>query len=134
MPCVGEGDALVRALDALLDPAFLGRVGDVHELDAERAAIGPPEDVQHLRNGRELEPEHVVDEDLPVVIGLGEAVRGRVEIGLGLRRLQPERVEIGVEMAAHAVGADHHDGADRIARRLLDLASVISAPRLSRPP
>ena len=121
MPSRREGDALVRALDALLDPALLGRVGDVHELDAERAAIGPPQDLEHLGDGGELEPEHVVDEDLPAEVGLGEAVGRRVEVGFGLRRLEAERVEMGVEMAAHAVGADHHDGADRIARRLLDL-------------
>ena len=115
----GEGDALVAALDALLDPALLGRIGDVHELDAERRAIGPPEDVDHLRDGRELQPEHVVDEDLPAVVGLGEAVGGGIELGFRSRRLELERVEMGVEMAAHAVGADHHDGADGIARRLL---------------
>ena len=69
-----EGDALVRALDALLDPRLLGRIGDVHELDAERRAIGAPENLEHLADGRELEAEHVVDEDLAVVVGLGEAV------------------------------------------------------------
>ena len=36
----GEGDLLVRAFDALLDPGLLRRIGDVHELDAERLAIG----------------------------------------------------------------------------------------------
>src|SRR6266576_3659715 len=35
-----EGDLLVGALDALLDPALLLRVRDVHELDAERLAVG----------------------------------------------------------------------------------------------
>jgi hypothetical protein len=45
---LGEGDALVRTLDALLDPGLLFRIGDVHELDAERRAIGPLQDVEHL--------------------------------------------------------------------------------------
>ena len=36
----GETDFLVRALDALLDPGLLRGVGDVHELDAERLAVG----------------------------------------------------------------------------------------------
>ena len=36
----GEGDALVRPLDALLDPGLLLGIGDVHELDAERRAVG----------------------------------------------------------------------------------------------
>ena len=36
----GEADLLVRTLDALLDPGLLRGVGDVHELDAERLAVG----------------------------------------------------------------------------------------------
>ena len=36
----GETDFLVRTLDALLDPGLLRGVGDVHELDAERLAVG----------------------------------------------------------------------------------------------
>ena len=71
---------------------------------------------------RELEAEHVVDEDLAAVVGLGEAVGGRVEFGFGRDVLQAERIEIGVEMPAHPVGADHHQRADRIPGRLLDLA------------
>ena len=31
----GEGDLLVAALDALLEPGLLRGVGDVHELDAD---------------------------------------------------------------------------------------------------
>jgi hypothetical protein len=41
----GEGDLLVGPLDALLDPGLLGRIGDVHELDAERLAVGALEQV-----------------------------------------------------------------------------------------
>ena len=118
----GEGDALVGALDALLDPGLLGRIGNVHELDAEGRAVGPPEDAEHLRDGREFEAEDVVDVDLAAVVGLGEAVGGGIELVLVAHRLEVQRIEIGVEMAAHAVGADHHDGAHRIARRPLDLS------------
>ena len=71
-------------------------------------------------DGRVFEPEHVVDEDLAVVVGLGEAVGRRRQLVVVLERLgDAERIEIGVQMAAHAVGADHHDGAHGIARRLL---------------
>ena len=113
----GEGDALVRPFDALLDPAFLGSIRDVHELDAERAAISAPQDLKHLRDGGELQPEHIVDEDPAAVVGRGEAIGGRVEVGFALDGLQAEGVEPGVEVAAHAVGADHHDRPHRIARR-----------------
>jgi hypothetical protein len=45
----------------------------------------------------------------------------RIKLLLALFRLEPERVEPGVKMAADAVGADQHQRPDRIARRLLDL-------------
>ena len=58
--------SLSGAFDALLDPGLLLGIGDVHELDAERRAIGALQDRQHLADGGEFEPEHVVDEDLAV--------------------------------------------------------------------
>src|SRR5271166_5014194 len=42
----GELDFLVRTLDALLNPGLLGGVGDVKELEADRAAIGAAQDRQ----------------------------------------------------------------------------------------
>src|ERR1700754_4084055 len=36
----GEADFLIRTLDALLNPGLLCRIGDVHEFDAERLAVG----------------------------------------------------------------------------------------------
>jgi 2-oxoglutarate dehydrogenase E1 component len=36
--------------------------------------------------------------------------------------IEAERIEIGVEVPAHAVGADQHDRAHRVARRLLHVA------------
>ncbi len=111
----GEGDFLVRALDALLNPLLGFGIGDVHELDAERTAIGALEDRQHLGDGGVFEPQIVVDEDLAAVVGLGEAVAARIEFRRRLVGLELERVEIGMQVSAHAVGADHHDGADGIA-------------------
>ena len=129
----GEVDLLVAALDALLDPGLLRRIGDVHELDAERLAVGAAQDGDDLAQGREFEAEHLVEEDLAVEIGLGEAVGARIELRLVLLRLEPERIELGVEVAADAVGADQHQRADRIARRLLhvgggNLDALGSAP------
>src|SRR5215467_362075 len=76
----GEADLLVEAFDAFLDPAFLLRVGDVHELDPQRLAIGTLEDGQDLPQGSEFEPEHVVEEDRTVEIGVGEAVAAGIEL------------------------------------------------------
>ena len=63
----------------------------------------------------------MIEEDLAVEIALREAVGARIEFLAIARRLDPERVELGVEMAAHAVGADQHQGAHGIARRLMDV-------------
>ena len=115
----GEADLLVAAFDALLDPAFLRGVGDVHELDAERLAIGAAQDGDDLAHRREFEAEHLVEENLAVEVGFREAVGARIELLLVRLLLNAERIELGVEMAAHAVGADQHQRVDRIARRLL---------------
>ena len=93
----------------------------MQELDAERLAVGAAQDGDDLAQGREFEAEHLVEEDLAVEIGLGEAVGARIELRLVLLRLEPERIELGVEMAAGAVGADQHQRVDGIARGLLHL-------------
>ena len=51
---------------------------------------------------------------------LERIVDARIELVAVLRQLESERIEIGVQMAADAVGADQHQDAHRIARRLLD--------------
>ena len=101
--------------------AFLRRIGNVHELDAQRLAIGAAQDGEDFAQRAEFEAEHPVEKDRPVHVGVGEAVGARVEILLVAVGLEAERIEIGVEVPARAVGADQHQGADRIARRLLDL-------------
>ena len=99
-----EGDLLVGAFDALLDPALLLRVRDVHELDAERLAVGALQDRDDLAHGAELEPEHVVEEDLAVEVGVAEAVGARIEFS---SRLEAERIEVA-EMHRASVGANQH--------------------------
>ncbi len=113
---VGEGDLLVRTFDALLDPGLLGRIGNVHEFVADGRAIGAAQDRQHLEDGRVFETEHVIDEDLAIVVAVLEAVSRRMQFLVIETRLDAERIEIGVQVAAHAIGADHHDRAHRIAR------------------
>src|SRR5664280_3565793 len=115
----GEADFLVAAFDALLDPAFLRGIGDVHELHAQRLAIGAAQDGDDLAHGRKFESEPLVEENPAVEIDFLEAIGARVELFFVLFRLEPERIELGVKMAAHAVGADQHQRVDRIARGLL---------------
>ena len=119
----GERDFLVGPLDTLLDPALLSRIGDVHELDAERLAVGAAKDRKDLAQCPDFEPENLVEKDRAVHVGVGEAVGARIEVLLVVVWLEAERVEIGVEVPARAVGADQHQGVDRIARGLLDLGA-----------
>src|SRR5580658_2579354 len=117
----GERDLLVRPLDALLDPAFLRAVRYVQEFDAEGLAIGAAEDADDLVDGAEFKSEHFVEEDRPVEIGVGKTISARVELFLVTRRLKPERIEIGVEVAARAIGANEHQRTDRVAGSAFDL-------------
>ncbi len=114
-----EGDLLVGAFDALLNPSLLLRVRDVHELDAHRLAVGALQERDDLAHGGELEPENLVEENLAIEIGVAEAVRARIELFVAAAQCEAERIEIGVEVAADAIGADQHQRVDRIARRLL---------------
>src|SRR5208282_1940264 len=83
---LSELNFLVGPLDALLDPRFLRRVGDMEEFEADRAAIGPPQDGEHFAHGRVFEPEYVIDEDPAVVVGFLEAVgRGMQLLVIPLR-------------------------------------------------
>jgi len=73
----GEVGLVVDAFDAFLDPGFLVRVLDVHELDADGTAVGLLKDVENFANGRRLEAEHVVDENLTVHVLVSETVGRR---------------------------------------------------------
>jgi hypothetical protein len=45
----------------------------------------------------------------------------RIEFGMGLGLLEPERIELCLEMATDPVGPDHHECAHRIPRGAHDL-------------
>ncbi len=116
---------VTRTLDAFLDPGLLGGILDMHVFDADMVAVGGAQNGEDLARRRRLEPEHVVDEDRPVEIRLGEAIRLRVELGVLLALLEAERVELRLEMTADAIRADQHQGAHRIERRLADLGDPL---------
>ena len=59
--------------------------------------------------------------DLAIHVGFGEAVGARIQFLLVLFRLESQRIELGVEVAADAVGADQHQRVNRIARCLQDV-------------
>jgi hypothetical protein len=93
-----KATSLPKPLDPLLQPAGLFGVGDVHVLQREGAAIGALHDVDDLPDRRVLKPQHVVEEDRPVHVGLGEAVGFRIELGMRGLVAHAQRVEIGHQM------------------------------------
>ncbi len=93
------------------------RVLDVHEFHANRAAIALAQNVVDFAQGGGFTPQNAIDENGTVPVGGGEAVILGVQLRMRFRHLQAERIQAGLQMAAHAVDADHHQGADGIQRR-----------------
>ncbi len=95
-----------RPLDVLLDPPLLRRLLDVHVLDADRPAVGVPEQREDV-----AEPH-----PLPVPPGLARGTPGRgprrsarrwrVELGVHVGLGPVERVQVGDQVAPHPVGID----------------------------
>ena len=72
----------VDALDLVLDPRLLGRLLDVHVLDADRAAVGVAQHVQDVAERHAVAAAEAVGEELAVEVPDGEPVGGRVELGV----------------------------------------------------
>jgi hypothetical protein len=117
-----EIGAVLDALQALLDPEPLRRLHDVHVFDADAAAVGVDEAIENLLQRRRLaEAQDAVDEDRLIEIGFGEAIALVVEILVIGAFGDAERIEIGDQVPARAVGADQHERADRGQRRRAEL-------------
>ncbi len=97
---------LVPALDLLLDPPALGRVLDVHVLDADRSAVRVPqnaEDVaeQHLP----LVAAELAGDELAVEVPERQTVARDVEVGVRTLDIL-ERVDVRHQVATHTERVD----------------------------
>src|ERR1700730_8396036 len=119
---LGERNFLSGAFDPPLQPSLFSRIGDMHEFEPDGAAIGAAQDLQHFGNGRELKPKHSINENFPVVVGLREAIGGRMQLLVVFWGLDAKRIEVGMEMTAYSIGTDHHQRAHRITGRALEFA------------
>ena len=117
----GEVDLLAQPFDPLLQPAGLLGIGDVHVLQREGAAIGALHQFEDLADRCDLQAQHVVDEERPVQIGIGEPVALGIELGVVAVIARAQRIDIGHKVTADPVGADQHDRADGIQHRPLHL-------------
>ena len=71
---IREIRAIADAFDPLLNPGLLLRLLDMHELNADLAAIGLLKNFDDLAQRGAFHTDHVVDEDGPVHIGVGKTV------------------------------------------------------------
>ena len=117
----GELDGVVGALDPFLDEAPLLDLVGVHIFKANVAAVGRLEHLDDLAHARLLEAERAANPDRPVEVGLAEIVIGGGQVGRHVAPGEPERIEVGGEMPAHAVSADQHHCADAVLGRAADL-------------
>src|SRR5690606_19941009 len=103
----------VIAFDALLDPLLLGKVHDVHEFVTDRSAIDILESLDNLTQRRTV----LLDEQGPGLEYGGVVYwRQAMEIQLQIRHLFPvhqiQRIQVGLLVAANAVGTDQVENLD----------------------
>ena len=94
-------------LEALLQPAFLRRVADVHVLDPDRAAVGLAQALDDLAQGHALLAEiQARGIELRVHVGFVQVVERRLELRNLRALLAFERIELSPARAEDAVGGD----------------------------
>jgi hypothetical protein len=95
-----------RGLELFIHPAALLGIGDVHELGADAAGIGRLEQRHQVGQLHALATGHAAGEEFATQVAVGQAVEGQGEVGrVGLGG-HAQRVEVGAEVAARAVGGD----------------------------
>jgi hypothetical protein len=77
----------------------------VHVLHADGAAVGVAQDAEDLAQLEEGLATEAAGGEVPVEVPQGQAVAGDVEVGVAAL-LVLQRVGVGHEVAAHAVGVD----------------------------
>ncbi len=104
--CSSGSSAIAGPFDLALDPRLLGRLLDVHVLDADRAAVGVAQQVQQVAERHAVAPADAVGQELAVEVPDGQPVGLGRQLGVHDRVLGGQRVEIGDQVAADAVGVD----------------------------
>ena len=95
----------VRLFDLLLDPGALLGILNVHVLDTDGARVRVAQDAEDFAQFHERPAPEATGGEFAIEIPQGELVREDVEIGMGALVVL-ERVGVGHEVAAHAIGVD----------------------------
>ena len=117
--CFGLPALALGQLEALAQPGNGLGLGEVHELEAEGAAVDLAQTRGELAHRGTLEAQGAVDEDRVIEIARGEAVALGGELGLFGGRGELQRVEIGGPVAAFPVGVNQSLGGEGVAERTL---------------
>ena len=99
-----EGRGLT--LDVLLDPVLLSGILNVHVLDAECAAVRVAQDVKNLVEGGDVAARQPVCHEVARQVPDRQPVGQWVELGVDVRWLGIEGIEVCDEVTAHAVHVD----------------------------
>ena len=118
---------LVLDLDVVLEPLALARVLDVHVLDADRAAVRVAEHAEDVAELHQASSAEAPRDELAVEVPEGEAVVLDLEVGVRALHVL-ERVGVGHEVAADAVGVDELLYAGGLVDALCDVDVDVAGP------
>ncbi len=93
-------------LDVVLDPELLLGTLDVHVLHADRTAVGVAQDLEDLRERKDLAPRQAEGVEAPLKVVGAEPVAPGVEVRAELRGTLLEGIEPRDQVAAHPVHVD----------------------------
>ena len=93
-------------LEALLDPTLLASLDDVHVLGADGAAVSGAHDVEDLAQARLIRALQGAGIEDHIHVGLGQAMKARIELGDHRSLILIQGVQIGLAMAAETIGVD----------------------------
>jgi hypothetical protein len=123
-----ERRVVARRLHPVPQPLLALGVGDVHVLDADRAAVGLAQPVEDLaQRGAIAFALEAAGHELAVEVPERQAVGGRVQVAVR-RPVAVERVEVGHQVPAHAVVVDQLQDLGL----LLDLLAAARRPEQPR--
>ena len=117
----------VRLLELLLEPGALGRVLDVHVLDADGAAVRVTQHAEDLAQRQAARPAEAAGGPLAVQVPQGQPVLADVEVRVVGHRVL-ERVHVGQQVAAVPVRVDELLDAGDLADLLLRVHLHVLGP------
>ena len=92
--------------EALLDPALLRHVGDVHVFGADGAAIGFPQHLQDVLQLHLARADQRAGAEHGFHVGVAQPVERRIELGDIGFFLALERIDVGVARTLETISAD----------------------------